>query len=191
MSSILDLYRVQCTAGNAGTPGAPLLHLQLLVDAPTGKVSGQASVTQTITPPGGNIVIHNLTGQVLKLGFGQGPVTQVVALEGTYAQAGPPPTEYVIQLPFRAHFATDAHWNGRGGFEYGPHHIDGVPIKNDALTAGPVHTLYGVVIHEAVASGDRARMKDVAAQAERHIAATPEIQAALAALKAEITKAGG
>jgi hypothetical protein len=191
MNPVLDLYTVQCTAGNVGVPGAPILHLHLLVHAATGKVSGQASITQAIAPPGGNIIIHNLTGQVRKLGFGHGPITQVVALEGVYTQLGPPPTEYVIQLKFTAHFATDSHWNGRGGFEYGPHHIEGVPIKNSASTSGPIHTLYGVVIHEAVASGDLARMKDVAAQAERHIAATPEIQAALTALKAEITKAGG
>lgn len=191
MNPFLDLYMVQCTAGNVGTPGAPILHLQLLVHAATGKVTGQAAITQAIAPPGGHIIIHNVTGQVRKLGFGHGPVTQVVALEGTYGQAGPPPTEIVVQVPFRAHFATDSHWNGRGGFEYGAHQIEGVPIKNSAAIASPVHTLYGVVMHDAVASGDLARMQDVAVQAERHIAATPEIQAALTALNAEITKVRG
>lgn len=190
MNVNLDLYSVQCTAGNVGMSGAPILHFHLLVHAATGKASGQASITQAIAPPNGNIVIHHVTGQVRKLGFGHGPITQVVSLEGVYTQFGPPPTEYVIERQFRAHFATDSHWNGRGGFEYGGRDVENVPIKNSVSTGGPIHTLYGVVMHEAAASGDLARMKDVAAQAERHIAATPEIQSALTALKAEIAKAG-
>lgn len=191
MVTNLELYPVQATMGNVGLAGAPILHLHLLVNAATGKVTGQASITQAIPPPNGNITISNVTGQVRKLGFGHGPVTQIVALEGTYVQFGPPPSEIAIVLPFRAHFATDSDWNGRGGFEYGWHDVEGVPIKNAAPSTGPIHTLYGVVIHDAVASGDLARMKAVAAQAERHIAATPEVQSALAALKAELAKAGG
>jgi hypothetical protein len=190
MTMNLAVYLIQGSAGNVGMPGAPILTFSLLVNAATGKISGHASITQAVAPPNGNIQISNVTGQVRKLGFGSGSITQLVSLEGTYEQAGPPPTEYIVLRQFRAHFATDAQWNGNGGFEYGSNHVEGVPVKNKA-TQPPIHTLYGVVITDAAASGDLARMKDVAAQAQRHIDATPAVQTALAQLNAEITKAGG
>ncbi len=190
MSANFDVFVVHLTAGNLGIPDKPILNCSLLVHAATGKISGQAQINQFVAPPGGHIVIHNLSGQVRRLGFGHGPVTQVFSLEGTFNQPGPPPTHHIVLQHFRAHFATDSQWNGRGGFEYGAHDVEGVPIRNSAAGSGPIHTLYGVVIHEAIASGDLARMKEIAAQAERHINATPDIQAALTALKAEIAKAG-
>lgn len=192
MSTILDLYRVAGTAGNVGTPGAPILHFDLLVHAASGRVSGQATITQAVQGPASEIHIRNVTGQVRKLGFGtHNPITQVVMLEGTYTQAGPPPTTYVIQEQFRAHFATDSHWDGRGAFDYGQHAVENVPVKNEAQSGSHPIPLYGVGIHEAIAGGDLAKMKSVAAQAEAHIAKTPEIESALKALKAEIAKAGG
>ncbi len=48
--------------------------------------------------------------------------------------------------------------------------------------------LYGVTIHEAVASGDLAKMKDVARQAEEHVQEWGNVPAALEALKLEISK---
>jgi hypothetical protein len=48
--------------------------------------------------------------------------------------------------------------------------------------------LYGVTICEAVASGDLAKMKDVARQAEDHIRQAGNVPAALEALKLEISK---
>jgi len=54
--------------------------------------------------------------------------------------------------------------------------------------AGPVTTLYGVTISQAAASGDVARMKAVAAQADALTDQSPEIKSALASLKAEIAK---
>ncbi len=192
MATSLDLYRVKGTAGKVGTPGAPILHFDLLVHSSTGKVSGQASITQAIAPPGGEIVISNVTGQVRKLGFGTGPVTQVVALEGTYDQAGPTPTVYIILEHFSAHFATDGKWDGRGGFTYGSHVVDVVPVRgSEGAVGNPIHTLYGVVIHDTAATGDLAKMTELAARAERHIAQTPEITKALPELKAAIAKAGG
>ncbi len=187
----LDLYRVTGTAGNVGLPGAAILHFDLLVHAASGSVSGQASITQAIAPPNGEITIANVTGQVRRLGFGTGPVTQVVALNVTYTQAGPPPTEYVILEHFTAHFATNAQWDGRGGFTYGTHHVEDVPVKSTDAGVSPIHTLYGVVIHDSAVSGDLAKMKAIAARAEAHIAKTPEITAALPELKAAIAKAGG
>ena len=48
--------------------------------------------------------------------------------------------------------------------------------------------LYGVTICEAVASGDLARMKEVARQAEEHVHEWGNVPAALEALKLEISK---
>lgn len=57
-----------------------------------------------------------------------------------------------------------------------------------AIEGGPVPP-YGVAIQEAVASGDLARMKQVAQQAEEFLARWGNIPAALEALKLEIAKA--
>lgn len=48
--------------------------------------------------------------------------------------------------------------------------------------------LYGVTICEAVASGDLARMKEVARQAEEHVREHGNVPAALEGLKLEISK---
>lgn len=48
--------------------------------------------------------------------------------------------------------------------------------------------LYGVTICEAVVSGDLAKMKEVARQAEDHVAEWGNVPAALEALKLEISK---
>jgi len=112
-----------------------------------------------------------------------------VSLQGTYTKKGPPPTEYIILEQFRACFVLNVQWDGRGNFDYGSQAIDDVPVKS--TKGGVIVPLYMAPIHEATASGDLARMKEIAAQAEAHIAKTPEIQAALSALKAAITKAGG
>lgn len=48
--------------------------------------------------------------------------------------------------------------------------------------------LYGVAIHEAVASGDLEKMKAVARQAEEHVKEWGNVPAALEALKLEISK---
>jgi len=124
-----DLHRVNGTAGNAGTPGAPILHFALLVHASTGKVSGQILITQAVAPPGGSTHI-NVSGQLRQLGFGHGPVTQLVSLEGTYPYSLPPPAIGTILEQFRASFATDKHWNGRGSFSYGGQDVNDVPVHS-------------------------------------------------------------
>ncbi len=48
--------------------------------------------------------------------------------------------------------------------------------------------LYGVVIHRAVAGGNLAEMKKVAAEAEEHLKSHGDVSAALEALKIEIAK---
>jgi hypothetical protein len=51
------------------------------------------------------------------------------------------------------------------------------------------NVMYGVIIDGAIASGDLDRMREVAKQAEEHIAEHGHVSAALDALKAEIAKA--
>lgn len=46
--------------------------------------------------------------------------------------------------------------------------------------------LYGVVIHEAIACGDLARMKAVMAQGQAQLAEAADVRTALAALRAKI-----
>jgi hypothetical protein len=48
--------------------------------------------------------------------------------------------------------------------------------------------LYGVPIQEAIAKGDLAQMKKLAAEAEQHLQQTGDVSAALEYLKIEIAK---
>ena len=47
---------------------------------------------------------------------------------------------------------------------------------------------YGLAIHQAIAGGDLAKMKALAADAEHHLAQHGNVSAALEALKMEIAK---
>jgi len=49
--------------------------------------------------------------------------------------------------------------------------------------------LYAVTIHDAICSGDLAKMKQIAAEAEEYLAKAGHLPAALQALKVEIAKA--
>jgi hypothetical protein len=53
----------------------------------------------------------------------------------------------------------------------------------------PIVPLYGVPIHEAIASGDLGRMKQLAQEAEQYLHQAGDVPAALQALKIEIAKA--
>jgi len=72
-------------------------------------------------------VIHNVKGVIRATGFGK--VTHVVALEGEYVVSFPPPAigEYIAK--FSAHMAIDNNWDGMGGFSYGNHNVENVPVK--------------------------------------------------------------
>jgi Domain of unknown function (DUF1843) len=53
----------------------------------------------------------------------------------------------------------------------------------------PIVPLYGVTIHHCIAGGDLAKMKELAAQAEKYLADNGDVGAALEVLKIEIAKA--
>jgi hypothetical protein len=104
-----------------------MLQFSLVVVSGTGKVSGHAMITQAIAPPYGEKIINDVTGQIHATGLG--PVTKVVALQGTYFETLQPPAIGTFEVPFTAHFAIDDAWNGRGGFECGNTRAENVPVK--------------------------------------------------------------
>jgi hypothetical protein len=131
MPTALDLYRVTGRAGNVGTPGAPILHFDLLVNSSAGSISGHARISQAVAPPDGEIHIHNVTGTLHELVFG-GKVTLLVALQGTYDRVLPPPLILTIVERFAAHFSVDQKWEGRGSFDYnnGSQVVNDVPVTS-------------------------------------------------------------
>jgi hypothetical protein len=57
-----------------------------------------------------------------------------------------------------------------------------------ADSGGPVVILYGVVIHEAIRSGDLDRMRQAEADAQKYLDSYDEVKAAHQALSAEIQR---
>lgn len=121
-------YIVCGEVGNVGMAGAPILHYSLVVSAPTGKVSGHATITQAIAPPYGIKEIDNLTGQIRFTGYGK--VTKIVALKGTYNEPLPGEAIGTISVPFEAYLDIDDAWNGTGGYTCGQLSVKDVPAKN-------------------------------------------------------------
>ena len=124
---LVGLYRACGTVGKVGTPGAPILHYSLLVDAPTGTVSGMVHITQAIPGPGSNLPVM-VKGHIRALGFGK--ITKLVVLEGEYYYSPPPPAIGTFQGKLTAHLAVDNSWDGQGGFEYGGHRVENVPVAH-------------------------------------------------------------
>jgi len=126
----INAYLVKFVMGNLGTPGAPVLHVAAVVNAPTGKLAGHAEITQAIAPPGGMITISDLTGQIRSLGFGE--AVRVVTMSGTYEYSFPPPAIGTATEEFSATLVLQQdEWCGQGSFTYGSHHVDDVPVKLD------------------------------------------------------------
>jgi hypothetical protein len=123
----IGVYLVNAVAGNEGMPGAPLLHLSLLVNAATGAITGHAEQTQAVPPPGNKIVISNVTGTLRYTGLGK--YTKIVYLEGSAVISFPPPAIGSFLAPFDAHFAIDDAWEGTGGWTLGNTVVNNVPIK--------------------------------------------------------------
>ena len=127
-SKQVGLYRL-CLQAGTGQPGAKTLHLELLVNAVTGTVTGEGNQTQAVTPPGGNIPINNITGIIHGAGFGT--VTKLIALSGEAYISFPPPAIGSYLAPFRANFAVDNNWNGKGGWVIKPaDQNEDVPVKS-------------------------------------------------------------
>jgi Domain of unknown function (DUF1842) len=126
-SKQVGLYRL-CLQAGGGKPGAKTLHLELLVNAATGTVTGEGKQTQAVTPPGGNIPIAQITGVIHGAGFGN--VTKLIGLKGTAYISLPPPAIGTYQAPFSAGFGVDNNWNGTGGWMIGSDQNEDVPVKS-------------------------------------------------------------
>ncbi len=124
MAEKVGLYRVTFDVGNVGEPGAPILHVEALVYAPTGRITGTASITQAIAPPGGDIEIYDLRGEIRYLGYGT-PAKRLVALSG---HCSPEPINPILE-PFSASLEIgEDDWKGEGSFKYGTTEISDVPV---------------------------------------------------------------
>lgn len=111
--------------GKVGTPGAPILHMSLLVEAATGKVVGHGRITQAVAKQQ-TIDINNINGVIHQLGLG--PARRVVELTGSYTE---PPTTIVLGFSATLLIQEDR-WEGQGSFTYGTNHVENVPV-----TSGP------------------------------------------------------
>lgn len=123
--SPIGTYLVNGIAGNEGTPGAPILRFSLVVNAASGKVNGQVQLTQALPPPYGQVEM-SVSGQIHGAGFG--PITQLVALEGETVVSVPPPAIGSYLAQFKATFAINGDWQGRGGWTFANQTVSDVPV---------------------------------------------------------------
>lgn len=116
-------YLAKLLVGN-DEPGAPVLHLDLLVEAVAGRIVGHGQITQAVAPPNDAIKITNIIGTLREVTLP--PENRLVSLKGSYTE---PPA--AIVLGFSATLALDGEsWTGRGSFSYGPHVVSDVPVRS-------------------------------------------------------------
>ena len=125
----VGVYLVNGIAGRVGTPGAPVLHFSLLVNAVTGAITGHARQTQAVAPPQGDIPITIKSGHLHRTTTG--PAQLLVSLSGDGFVSFPPPAIGSYLEPFSAIFAVKDNWDGVGGWTLGTHHVEDVPMKSD------------------------------------------------------------
>ncbi len=132
MTEPVGYYQVKLLVQHPGFLGAPVLHLDLGVNAVTGQVSGSAQITQALPPPHGTTIIPYVTGAILHTGFGHD--TLLVDLTGQYMVSFPPPAIGSYIAHFSAALAVAKDWNGKGSFEYANHVITDCTVKNVSTT---------------------------------------------------------
>jgi hypothetical protein len=105
---------------NDGLAGSPTLYLNLLVNAPTGAITGSGRITQAVAPPWGDLAIPTVSGQLEETGFPK--AEKLVRVTGRYGiPFGPPPMLGHIEALMTMACAVNLQWNGKGSFSYGPH----------------------------------------------------------------------
>jgi hypothetical protein len=119
-----QLYKVDGTAGREGVPGAPIIHFSLLVNPPSGNVTGIVKVTQATNPPL-NVEVQ-VAGKLHALG--NQPVSNVVTLEGKFPHVLTPPAIGTVIEQFSALLLVDNKWNGYGDFQWGNQGVNNVPV---------------------------------------------------------------
>jgi hypothetical protein len=123
------VLRLTLTAGNLGTPGAPILHLYLNVDADNGQVGGVVVQTQAITPPGNTIKVP-VHGELSD--FGQPAGHRLLVLHGQTVDVLPPPAIGSVLVTFVADFVVNNDWVGTGRWICGATKVTDAPIKPSA-----------------------------------------------------------
>lgn len=123
---IASAYLVKGVIGDTGKQGATLVQFALVVTPANQEIAGGIYISNG-TRAGS--YSGRVTGALHAADLGK--YTQVVALNGNIYPDGAMP----LVLPFQAHMAVDAGWNGIGGFHYANVHVDDVPVRDLAQVA--------------------------------------------------------
>jgi hypothetical protein len=123
----LGYYLMKLEVGNVGMPGAPILHLNLGVYAPTGQINGGAEIDQALPPPYGKTIVPQVTGAIHHTGFKIDH--RLITLRGEYVVTVPLPGIGAYLAQFFAGLVLNPDGTGRGTFIYGNHVVSDVPVK--------------------------------------------------------------
>ncbi|HYD69264.1 DUF1842 domain-containing protein [Azospirillum sp.] len=136
---LVGYYLLKLEAGNVGLPGAAILTLNLGVYAPTGQVTGDATITQAIAPPDGKITVPQVTGFIHDTGFGKNQ--RLLAVQGQYVVCVPPPAIGCYLAQFQCAATLNEDGTGRATFTYGGHTVTDVPVKVVSQENGTLEAL--------------------------------------------------
>ncbi len=126
-SPIARIFRLCLHGEKKGLLGAPTFDISLLIDPVLCQANGRVHISQSVTPPGGNLDI-DVTGTYHELVFGA-DVTHNIVLSGYYFRACPPPALCVVREHFSATITLDKNWNGTGNFVWGNQTDYNVPVN--------------------------------------------------------------
>ncbi|WP_137940226.1 DUF1842 domain-containing protein [Chitinivorax sp. B] len=192
----VELFHVRYSIATPGI-GAPVLTLDLLVDAPRKRVSGLASIFQSTNPP------VEFKADVWGT-FSKAKLDPAVEHHIILSLAGSPsgPTSQLAET-FHLHGILNQDWQGGYAsyrYFYGNrwqqvnHAVitpDNEPRAPEAGTKPTHHhamPLYAAALQQARGSNDLAQMKALASQAELQLSQHEQIASALQQLNAEISR---
>lgn len=127
---LIGLYQLCLLAEKPGMLGSPVFDLALLVHPSASSVTGVVHITQSVTPPNGNITV-NVTGNIHELVFGS-QVTKVLTLTGQYVVSFPPPAigSYLAHFAATIVFHGNDWSNGVGNFHWNNQIDNNVPTHS-------------------------------------------------------------
>lgn len=180
--------------------GAPTLLLNLLVAPPKHSVTGSAHIVNHSTHPALNVHshVHGDYTYLTVMPPSEGRI--LITAQGHNGNTPNFKLHLVLNHDWKQGIANYSYFNGSAWVE-----VDNVPAKLNPelksryfplplepgpviLPNPPIMALYGVPIQSAIASGDLAHMKTLAAYARQQLDAQPQLRKELDALKAEIAK---
>jgi len=118
-------YLSKGSIGDMGVPGSSIVYYSLVVSPKEGKVSGIVEIVQAVAEPTERV---HVTGTIRATSHGE--VTQIVSLSGKYLVLAIPPARGSYLEEFTAYLDVDYEWNGTGGFTYGAHKMDNLPVNS-------------------------------------------------------------